>query len=105
MPNIYGSLVDNKTRCIHWHTEKDIIAIKFYCCGKYYPCYSCHEEHEDHPITVWPREKFNELAILCGECKQQLTINQYLSSGSVCPNCNANFNPGCSLHYHLYFEK
>ena len=28
----------------------DVIAIKFKCCNKYYPCYKCHEEHESHAI-------------------------------------------------------
>ncbi|NYF23235.1 putative CHY-type Zn-finger protein [Sporosarcina sp. JAI121] len=23
---------------------------------------------------------------------------------SACPECSAAFNPGCSLHRHLYFE-
>ena len=46
--NIYGKTVDNQTRCQHWHSELDVIAIKFKCCEKYYPCFSCHEEEADH---------------------------------------------------------
>lgn len=26
--DIFGAVIDNETRCIHYHTEKDIIAIK-----------------------------------------------------------------------------
>ena len=32
MPIVYGSIVDHETRCIHYHTQLDIIAIKFKCC-------------------------------------------------------------------------
>lgn len=39
MPKVYGSLIDTETRCRHYFTEEDIIAIKFKCCNKYYPCY------------------------------------------------------------------
>lgn len=39
-----GSIIDVNTRCIHYHTNLDIIAIKFKCCDIYYPCYKCHEE-------------------------------------------------------------
>ncbi|WP_404432232.1 CHY zinc finger protein [Sutcliffiella horikoshii] len=102
---VLGSTVDSFTRCTHYQSEKDIIAIKFHCCREYYPCYQCHEEHADHPITVWPKDKFHSKAILCGNCKNELTINEYLNSQSICPTCNAAFNPGCQLHYHLYFEK
>ena len=57
---VYGSLVDNETRCIHYHTFLDIIAIKFKCCEKYYPCYQCHNEHESHNIQRWSAEEFHK---------------------------------------------
>lgn len=50
MPKVYGSLIDTETRCRHYFTEEDIIAIKFKCCNKYYPCYKCHNEFEKHAI-------------------------------------------------------
>lgn len=31
MPKVYGSLIDTETRCRHYFTEEDIIAIKFKC--------------------------------------------------------------------------
>ena len=102
--NIYGKTVDNQTRCQHWHSDLDIIAIKFKCCGKYYPCFSCHEEEADHKPEVWPKAEFNTQAILCGICGTELTISEYQESGNTCPKCTAAFNPGCSKHYHLYFE-
>jgi uncharacterized CHY-type Zn-finger protein len=53
---------------------------------------------------VWPKESFDKKGILCGSCKEELTIEEYLGCHSVCPKCQAEFNPGCSLHKHLYFE-
>ena len=102
--NVYGKLVDDHTRCEHYHSTLDIIAIKFKCCDKYYPCYQCHEETADHASQTWNKDERDTKAILCGICKTELTINDYMESGSHCPNCKAAFNPNCSKHYHLYFE-
>lgn len=101
--HIYGSVVDNETRCTHYHTEKDIIAIQFACCNRYYPCYKCHEEDAGHPIKRWPKERFDSYAILCGGCHKELTIQHYMQS-SHCPFCHAQFNDRCELHYPIYFE-
>lgn len=101
---IHGKPVDDNTRCIHYHSVLDVIAIKFKCCGKYYPCYQCHEETAGHAAITWKKNEWNTKAIFCGICKKELTIEQYVQSGNQCPNCNALFNPGCSRHYHLYFE-
>ncbi|MBM7587063.1 putative CHY-type Zn-finger protein [Bacillus pakistanensis] len=101
---VKGVEVDSQTRCKHYHTERDIIAIKFKCCDTYYPCHLCHEECADHKALTWPKEEWNEKAILCGNCGEELTINEYMNSKSTCPNCSASFNPGCQLHYHLYFD-
>ncbi|TGA97943.1 hypothetical protein E4665_09730 [Sporolactobacillus shoreae] len=104
-PRVCGIHVDSETRCAHYHTARDIIAIKFRCCGTYYSCYECHQKLADHQAEPWPRTEFDEKAILCGACGHELTINEYLSSDFRCPNCGAEFNPGCSLHYPLYFER
>lgn len=101
---VYGIEVDKQTRCGHYHSAIDIIAIKFPCCGVYCPCYECHQEISDHPATKWSKNQTNEKAILCGACGHQLTIQEYTGSNFVCPSCEANFNPGCQHHYHLYFE-
>ena len=103
MVKVFSRIVDNQTRCKHYHTETDIIAIKFKCCDKYYPCYKCHEELENHPIAVWPKDEFNEKAIICGVCKREHTIYEYLST-NTCLACRSLFNEGCAHHYHLYFE-
>jgi uncharacterized CHY-type Zn-finger protein len=104
IPIIKGKTVDNETRCTHYHSVLDIIAIKFKCCETYYPCFSCHEENTHHTPQVWSKNEFDNLAILCGVCKHEMTINEYFMSDSTCPKCKAGFNPKCSNHYHLYFE-
>lgn len=103
MVKIYGKVVDDETRCEHYASEKDIIAIKFYCCGKYYPCYKCHQEAEDHSIQRWPKEEFDQQAILCGVCQTEQTIETYMNH-NTCPECDSPFNENCRLHYPIYFE-
>lgn len=102
--SVYGKLTDQQTRCAHWHSQLDIIAIKFKCCNRYYPCYSCHAETTTHPAQVWPKSEFATKAILCGVCGTELGISEYMKCGNTCPKCKSAFNPGCSKHYHLYFE-
>ena len=101
---VKGNLIDDQTRCIHWHSPLDIIAIKFKCCNTYYACYDCHHEKADHISEVWTKEERNEKAILCGVCKSELSIKEYFVSENICPHCKSAFNPNCSRHYHLYFE-
>lgn len=101
---VKGVAVDEETRCEHYHSEIDRIAIKFYCCGIYYPCFQCHQAVGCGNADVWPAEKAEEKAVLCGACGYELTITEYLACASSCPNCASAFNPGCSLHKHLYFS-
>lgn len=103
-PNVKGKVVDESTRCVHYHSPLDVIAIKFKCCEEYYPCYYCHEEEAGHEPSVWKKDEFDTPAILCGVCKSELTIREYLSCQHQCPACKAFFNPNCHKHYHLYFE-
>lgn len=104
MLTIKGIGMDAETRCSHYHSSIDRIAIKFYCCGIYYPCFECHAAAGCGKPAVWPKELFGAKAVLCGTCRHELTVQEYLECASVCPNCSAPFNPGCSLHKHLYFE-
>lgn len=101
---VRGQVLDEETRCTHYHSEIDRIAIKFYCCNTYYPCYECHDEDGCGSPAVWPKEKFGDKAVLCGSCGYELTVAEYLGCQSTCPMCSVAFNPGCSLHRHLYFE-
>ena len=101
---VYGKVIDDNTRCEHYHSDADIIAIKFKCCDKYYPCYQCHKETADHAAQTWSKNEWDKKAILCGVCKTELTINEYMQSANHCPECKSAFNPNCNKHYHLYFE-
>jgi len=101
---VFGQTVDDQTRCVHWHTELDVVAMKFVCCDRYYPCFDCHRDAADHPASRWPIGRWDEpTAVLCGVCSHELSVNEYLAV-TGCPSCGAAFNPGCSLHAHLYFE-
>jgi uncharacterized CHY-type Zn-finger protein len=101
---VHGIGVDSETRCTHWHSPLDIIAIKFKCCGTWYSCFDCHQELAKHRAAVWLTDEFDERVILCGSCGRQFTVHEYLSCNSVCLNCESPFNPGCSRHHHLYFR-
>ncbi|WP_227375521.1 CHY zinc finger protein [Haladaptatus halobius] len=101
---VHGVDVDTETRCSHYDTERDVIAIRFPCCDEFYPCYRCHDAVADHPREAWPEIKRAAEAVLCGVCGAELMIAEYLACNSQCPECDAGFNPGCAEHYELYFE-
>jgi uncharacterized CHY-type Zn-finger protein len=100
---IHGVDVDPETRCAHYHTATDIIALKFKCCGKWFPCHLCHEEVARHDPAVWAKQEFDEVAVLCGGCGQQMSVSRYLNCNSTCPSCGRSFNPACAKHAHDYF--
>jgi uncharacterized CHY-type Zn-finger protein len=102
-PNVSGIDLDPQTRCAHYKTPLDIIAIKMKCCGIYYACKDCHDAMAGHAIKVWPRSEWDQHAVLCGACGVELTIEQYLACLNECPACKTRFNPGCRNHYHFYF--
>ncbi|MDQ0428028.1 putative CHY-type Zn-finger protein [Planomicrobium stackebrandtii] len=101
---VKGISVDAETRCAHYHSSIDRIAIKFFCCQEYFPCFECHEAAGCGKPQVWPKEQFHEKAVLCGTCGHELSVDGYLACASTCPVCSSPFNPGCTLHKHLYFE-
>lgn len=100
----HGTAVNARTQCAHYHSERDIIAIQFKCCGVFYACITCHDEAAGHPPVVWPKSERHIAAILCGNCKHTFSIATYLACDNTCPNCQAAFNPGCARHYPLYFD-
>jgi uncharacterized CHY-type Zn-finger protein len=104
MVEVRGVDLDGETRCAHWRSATDVIAIKMKCCGVYYACKDCHDALADHAAAVWPRAEWGEHAVLCGVCGCELSVRQYFDCGNVCPSCGAGFIPACRNHYHFYFE-
>ena len=102
--NVNGIDLDPQTRCAHYNQPIDVIAIKMKCCDRYYACKDCHEALAGHDLEVWSREEWDQLAVLCGCCGEELSVRAYLDCGNTCPVCRVRFNPGCRNHYHFYFE-
>ncbi|WBM81237.1 hypothetical protein KIV56_08655 [Cryobacterium breve] len=102
-PEVFGETVDDQTRCVHYNTAADVVAIRFYCCDRFYPCHLCHADAADHAARQWPVGLWAERAILCGVCRSTLSITGYRTA-TQCPHCTAPFNDGCRAHAHLYFE-
>ena len=71
MEKIWGKLVDDEGRCSHYHQENDIIALKCSSCEKYFSCYECHDELENHQFVATEKEDF---PVLCGHCKTKLNF-------------------------------
>ena len=103
MVQAQGLLVDAESRCVHYHTDKDIVSLQCYECRKYYACYQCHNALETHTFTPYPLSLKEDRTILCGSCKKTLTYEEY-SKKSSCPYCNAAFNPACQRHHSYYFK-
>ncbi len=101
---VKGISLDSNTRCFHYHSPTDIIAIKMRCCGTYYACIDCHAALAGHAPQVWPRDQWHQKAVLCGGCGLEMSVLEYMASENHCPGCGLPFNPGCRNHYHLYFE-
>jgi uncharacterized CHY-type Zn-finger protein len=104
-PIVQGVALDTQTRCAHYHSALDIIAIKMRCCGTYYACRECHDELADHAPEVWPKAEWDQAAVMCGACGLEMNVHAYLAGDNRCPACQAPFNPGCKTHHHLYFER
>lgn len=101
---VFGVAVDEATRCAHYDTDRDVVAIRFACCERFYPCHACHDAVADHDAARWPHERFDAPAVLCGACASILSITTYLDCGHECPECGHAFNPGCAAHADRYFH-
>ena len=104
MIQVYGDILDEETRCQHYHSERDVIALKCFACQKYYPCFLCHDRYEDHAFLAYPMSRSKDRVVLCGHCRTGLTISQYLGCEDACPICTHPFNPGCKKHRSIYFQ-
>jgi len=96
---IYGVETDKEGRCIHYHSPQDVIANKCARCLKFYACYRCHDELEDH--TFEPVDFEEENTVMCGSCGRLYSYKEY-SCLTKCKKCSHEFNPGCSLHKNVY---
>jgi uncharacterized CHY-type Zn-finger protein len=104
-PRVFGLEVDDQSRCAHWRSPVDIVAIRMKCCGDWYACKDCHDALAGHPLEAWPKAEWDTRAVLCGACGTQLAVRQYLDCADACPVCGAEFNPGCRLHRGFYFAE
>lgn len=104
LPEVAGLEVDARTRCAHYHSPLDVVAVKMHCCGVFYACKDCHEALAGHAILVWPRAQWNERAVLCGACSTTMSISRYLTCADRCPHCDVSFNPRCRDHHATYFS-
>ena len=50
---VRGVDVGPETRCHHYDSDLDVIAIRFPCCGTFYPCYECHLAAANHEPERW----------------------------------------------------
>jgi len=121
---VRGVDVDAETRCAHYHSARDVVAIRFPCCDAFYPCFDCHGAVADHAPRRWPRDRLDHPAVLCGACGTVLSAATYLellgvdarstgegvddgtdgtSDDPRCPDCGAGFNSGCAAHADRYF--
>ena len=102
--DLRGVDVNERTQCAHYRSDRDIVAIRFKCCGTFYACVRCHDELAGHAPIRWSKGERDIRAILCGNCHQTLSIADYLSGANSCPLCDAAFNSACATHHRFYFE-
>lgn len=101
---VRGVDVGPATRCAHYDSPRDVVAIRLPCCDSFYPCAECHDAVADHERERWSATSFDAAAVLCGVCGETLTVEAYLDCDHACPHCGAAFNPGCEAHHDRYFS-
>lgn len=99
MDKIWGKEVDKEGRCFHYHQDNDIVALKCSQCQKYFSCYKCHDEIENHKFV--PTQK-DDYPVICGHCRTRLNFKDY--SLGTCIHCKSVFNPNCHRHWQIYFK-
>lgn len=78
-------LPDNGT-CKHY--KKSYRWFRFPCCGKAYPCDTCHDEKEDHMMTLANR-------MICGYCCKE----QQFAAEKSCIACDKSLTRKCGSHW------
>ncbi|KAJ2465189.1 hypothetical protein GGI03_002801 [Coemansia sp. RSA 2337] len=63
------------------HFRKSTRWLRFPCCGKTFPCVTCHDEKEDH------EHEYAQI-MLCGHCSKEQRISKAEHSG-ICVSCGA----------------
>lgn len=99
--SVRGRGVDKQGRCVHYRSERDVIANRCATCGRWWACFQCHRELADHPFGRMPTVGVK--AARCGACGHEMDYAEY-SRAQKCGGCGHPFNPGCSAHAPLYFE-
>ncbi|MFD0845206.1 CHY zinc finger protein [Streptococcus saliviloxodontae] len=100
---IYGLDLDRESRCRHYHSQLDIVALKCFLCQRYYACYKCHNACQNHSFAPYPLSRREDLVVICGVCHKEMTIADY-KEVSACVACQSPFNPRCHLHEAIYFK-
>jgi uncharacterized CHY-type Zn-finger protein len=90
--SVLGIDVDWQNRCEHCTSPLDVVAFRYKCCGLYYACVRCHEILAGHEIVIWDKTDYETLGVLCGICRTEFTIGEYLAGDDRCPNCKTAFN-------------
>ncbi len=101
MSMIRGVRVDDRGRCVHYASHRDVVANHCATCGEFFACHRCHDEVADHPFGRMGTDAPE--SVLCGACGHTMGYRDY-SRALACPGCGHPFNPGCSLHAPLYFD-
>jgi uncharacterized CHY-type Zn-finger protein len=90
--SVLGIDVDWQNRCEHCTSPLDVVAFRYKCCGLYYACVKCHEVLAGHEIVIWDEMDDETLGVLCGICRTEFTIGEYLAGDNRCLNCKTVFN-------------
>ena len=85
---IRGINIDKHGRCLHYRSERDVVANRCATCREYWACHACHRALADHPFGRMAVD--DPTSAMCGVCGHMMGY--------------PTFNPGCAAHAPLYFE-
>ena len=74
-----------ESRCKHYHSKLDVLALESSCCNKFYSCVKCHDEMENHAMIPWDSDtSLNRHALLCGVCEKTFSIRTWDMYNYIC---------------------